>query len=422
MENVLCSLIIGSSTIIKLQSTFSINIFVAQVHGVAVSSGIASVDLATGAVGVAQDTARGSRTVSIDGITVQSAATVTLTEARGMVKTYEVVAEQQVSPDVYEVTLDAWVFSYQSPEAIKPIRLAVMPVEVQVPMCRFGDRDVPAARVAQQFTQALTGDLSQNEHFTLLDRESTAAIDRERRILKDQDVTPREKVRLQAVLGADYLVVVTVPQVELRVKETINPAIGRPTREFDARLQAEFRLLVGPTRQVSMADDLRIRLEDNQVSALAAEWNVDDIDYAELQGNFIGLAAGRVAGAILDYLNPVKIAAVVEGGQVILNQGGKRFVVGDQYDVGRPAQTIVDPATGKALGTHHQAAGTIQIVKVLPRISYAKVVTGTLDSSVVGYACWRATGIEDSDKIPNGRQKTEVEKTPSTGVKLPFDR
>jgi len=393
---------------------------VSQVCGVAVSTGVANVDLATGDLAVTRDAATGSRHVSVDAVNVQSTGTLTLTQTQGMVQTYEVVDETP-GPDRYAVTLDVWVFDYRGPEPVKAIRLAVMPVDVQTTWCPFGDRNVPAARVSEQFTQALTSALSLNRYFTLLDRESTLAINRERRILEDPDVSPQEKSRLQAVLGADYLVVVTVPQAELRVKETINPAIGRPTREFDAWLQAQYRLLVGPTRQIHLADDLRIHLEDSQIKALASEWDADEIDYVELQSNFIQLGANRIAGAILDSLYPVQVAAVLDGGLVVLNQGGKRFMVGDVYEVVATGQAIVDPATGETLGAHQPLMGTVQITRVLPRMSYARVVSGTFDGAAVGAACRHLAGLEDQPKSPGGGRKSRIEKTSSDGVKLPFD-
>ena len=41
---------------------------------------------------------------------------------------------------------------------------------------------------------------------------------------------------------------------------------------------------------------IKLYTDASGFSALAEEWNSEDIDYAELQKNFIDLAAGRIAG------------------------------------------------------------------------------------------------------------------------------
>ncbi len=394
---------------------------VTKVHGAVVGTGVARVNMDTGNINVDVDTQTGNRQISMDRVAVQSASTLTLTEAQGLIKSYEIVAEQQVDDHTYEVTADVWVLDYQGPEEIKAIRLAVLPVEVTARACRFGPDVISNAEVSRQFTQFLTGALSQNDRFTLLDRESGAALNQERRVLAHPDVKPEEKSRLEATLGADYLVVVTLPQAELIVEERDNPIIGRPTREFDARIRAEFRLLVGPTRQVSMADTLRIHLEDNQVKALAKKWRSDEIDYAELQDNFLRLAAGRVALKVADALAPIKIAAVLSNHQVILNQGGRRFVQGDRFQVYRLGESVVDPDTQMHLAAREEPLGTIRIIRVLAKVSYAEIVNGDFDNSAVGAVCRHSWGQEDQPAYSPGGRQTNASTTESGGVKLPFD-
>jgi curli biogenesis system outer membrane secretion channel CsgG len=395
---------------------------VGRVHGVAVYTGLATVGLETGSLDVVRDPTTGSRNITVDAVAARGVGTITLTEAQGMVKTFEVVSEREVSPKVYEVTLDVWVWDYHGPEDTTKLRLAVMPVEVTAAVCRFGDTTVSAARVGEQFTQSLVGALAQNEKFTVLDRDSDAAIAHDRRTLTGNNSTPEERARQRDTLGADYLLTSTVPQAELFVKTRTNPIIGRPTREFDARVHVEFRVLVGPTRQVKMADELRIRLEDAQVQALAAKWESEEIDYAELQQSLIRLAAARVATAVADCLNPVKVAAIDDDGQVILSQGGNRFLAGDLYEVYKPGKPILDPDTNAVLATQEKLSGRIQIAKVLPRISYAKIVQGSIDESAVGAVCRRAKGMEDLPSETGGTRTTGTRKTPSGGVKLPSEQ
>jgi curli biogenesis system outer membrane secretion channel CsgG len=338
-----------------------------------------------------------------------------------MVKTFEVVEERQIEPGLYEVTLDVWVYDYHSPEDTSKIRLAVMPMDVQTGSCVFGERRVPGARVSEQMAQYLTSALTRNEGFTVLDRNSTEAIIRERQILANLENSPQERARLGKDIGADYILTGTIPQAELIVEEVNNPALGAKTRRFDARIQAEYRLIVGPTRQVRMSDEVRIRLEDNEVKALAEEWNAQRIDWAELQANLIRMAARQAAADVAAELNPIRVAAVInEGSGVILNQGGKRFMPGDTYEVFNIGGTIIDPQTQAEIGRHETSLGRIRITKVLPRICYAQVLDEAQEQAAIGAMC-RPIKEPKKRASDQGTRKSSIKKTSSGGVKLPFD-
>ncbi len=398
-----------------------LHLAVGKVQGVAVFTGITNVAVQTGSLDMARDPTTGSKTINLDAVDVRSAGTLTLTESQGMVKTFEVVEEQQVREDLYQVTLDVWVYDYHSPEDTSKIRLAVMPMEVKAGTCIFGERQVPGARVSEQMTQFLAGALAHNEGFTVLDRDSTEAIIRERQILDNPEVSPRERARLGKDLGADYILTGTIPQAELLVQEVNNPALGARTRRFDARVQVEYRLIVGPTRQVRMGSEVRIRLEDNEVKALAEEWRADRIDWSELQANLIRMAARQVAAEVAADLNPLRVAAIVgEGSQVILNQGGSRFVPGDTYELFNLGEAILDPQTQAEIGRHETSLGRIRVTKVLPRICYAEVLGQDRGKIAVGAAC---RPVKESKKRAwdQGTRESDVNKTSSGGVKLPFD-
>jgi curli biogenesis system outer membrane secretion channel CsgG len=398
-----------------------LHLAVSKVQGVAVFTGITNVAVQTGSLDVARDPTTGSKTISLDAVDVRSAGTLTLTESQGMVKTFEVVEEQQVQEDLYQVTMDVWVYDYHSPEDPSKIRLAVMPMEVKAGPCIFGDRHVPGSRVSEQMTQFLAGALAHNEGFTVLDRDSTEAIIRERQILDNPEVSPKERVRLGKDLGADYILTGTIPQAELLVQEVNNPALGAKTRRFDARVQVEYRLIVGPTRQVRMGSEVRIRLEDNEVKALAEQWRAQRIDWSELQANLIRMAARQVAAEVAADLNPIRVAAVIgEGQQVILNQGGSRFVPGGTYELFNVGEAILDPQTQAEIGRQETPLGKIRITKVLPRICYAEVLGNNQEEIGIGAVCRPVK--EPKDKAwGQGTRESDIQKTSSGGVKLPFD-
>jgi len=392
---------------------------VCQVQGVAVRSDIARVDVSVGSLDVTRDEAKGTKRVEVEGVRADMAGNVTLTEAKGLVRSFDVVSERQISPELYEVDLKVRVYDYQSPEDTKKLRVAIFPFESLAEVHRFGSAIVPGKRLGEQFSQYLGAMLSRNEKFTVLDRQTQQAILKEKRLLSSDDAPLEEKVRLGEALGADYMLVGDIPQAEILVMETSNPAIGGITREFEAYMDVEYKLLVGPTRQIALADQMRIRLENDQVKALVEDWKSDDIDYNELEQKLVQMAASRIADSIMEYLYPVRIAALREGGMLILNRGGQGFADGDVFEVYRVGGDIIDPETGKSLGKDETKCGIIMLTKVLPRISYAKLLEGAIGEDVVGSVC-RRVRMDIAPEMSEARPSS-VRQSESGGVRMPFD-
>jgi len=393
---------------------------VGQVQGVAVGTVMASVDVQTGSLDVIRDPATGSKKIELDGVSARTMGNLTVTEAKGLVQSYDVLDEKKNGADGFEVKLKVRVYDYRSPEDIKKYRMAVVPFTPQAAAYRFGNRMVTGERLGEQFSQILTTMLARNEKFTVLDRDSQAAILKEKQVLISNDAPIEERMRLGEVLGADYLLVGKIPQAEITVEEKWNPAIGANLREFRAKLEVEYRLVVGPTRQVAASDQLRITLEHDQVKSLMARWKSDDIDYAEMQQNLVTRAAKQIADMVSDALYPIRVAAVGDTGAILLNQGGKRFSEGELFEIHKTGGDIIDPDTKHSLGQEEIPLATVKITKVLPRIAYATLVKKEGADSLLGGIC-RRVKIENTIQDP-ARRPSAIQESPSGGVVLPRDK
>jgi len=164
-----------------------------------------------------------------------------------------------------------------------------------------------------------------------------------------------------------------------------------------------------------MADQLRMRLEDAEIMALFEDRKWQNIDYEELQQKLVQIAAGRMADEVMDYLHPLRVAAVQEDGTVILNQGGPRLAEGDIFSVHDFTEEVIDPETGRSLGSSETTVGRLRIVRVLPRISYAEVLRGHV---AVGGVCRRVKA--EAPVAPENR-RSGVRDSDAGGVRLPFD-
>ncbi len=394
---------------------------VAQVKGVAVSSLDTDFDYRSASADI-ERTPSGKR-VEFDAVGVHTGGSTLRTDIAGLIKTYEVLNEKKLDDGTYEVTLKVTVYDYESPEKTARLRLAVMPIRTLAASYQFGDIINPSLDTSRLFSQKLTSALTQTNKFDVLDREYIQEFANERNFIGFSDdkgpvASLEEQAKLGEALGVDYMLVGTINRAGIIRKQTFSRAIGRVISEYEANFSFEYRLIVGPTRQVKLADVLTIKLDKTeQLKPLVTKWRPQDMDYKEMMDNFIGMAANQLVEKIIDQIYPIRIASIQDG-QVIISQGGSRIAVGQLLDVVSKGKELFDADTKESLGTTETIIATVRIDRVMPRISYANLVEGDLTKLSEGLIC-RPRKAEAAPQ-PAG-QKSEVEKTPTGGVKLPFD-
>jgi len=390
---------------------------VAQAKGIAVSSGRHEFGFESAGVGI--DTKDTGKTIEFDDVSVQAVGSTRLTDIAGWVKSYEIIDEQQNDDGTYEVTIKAWVYDYEDPEQTNRLKLAIMPIQTLYDSYQFGNYVPSGIEMSLKLSQQLSAAVTQTNKFAVLDREYIDEFAQNRNILLSDDSPIEEKARLGQVLGADYMIVGTISNAELQIKEKTSGAIGRPIREYEVDYVFDYRLIVAPTRQVKLADTVNISIEkdQDQIRELVKRWEPDDLDYREMVDNLTTRVARQVVDNIIDRLFPIRIAGKNVEGQVIINQGGKRISKGSVWEVFIQGKEIIDFDTKESLGKTEILIATITIEKVTPKISYAKLLKGDFDKISEGLIC-RLKKVEA--KKPKGAQSS-IKRTPQGGVKLPFD-
>ena len=388
---------------------------VAQAKGIAVSSG--RYDFGFQSAGVGIDTKDTGKSIEFDSVSVQAGGSTRLTDIAGWVKSYEVIDEQKIDDRNYEVTIKAWVYDYEDPEQTNRLKLAIMPIQTLYDSYQFGDYVPSGIEMSLKLSQQLSAGITGTNKFAVLDREYIDEFAQNRNILISDDSPIEEKARLGQVLGADYMIVGTISNAQLKIKERASRVIGRPIREYEVDYVFDYRLIVAPTRQVKLADTVNIALEEDQVRVLVKKWEPEDLDYREMVDNLTARAAKQVIDSIIDRLYPIRIASKNIIGQLIINQGGKRISRGSVLDVFVQGEELIDVDTKESLGRTENQIATIRIEKVTPTISYARLVKGDLDKISVGLICrLRKVEFEKPE-----RAGSRIRRTPQGGVKLPFD-
>jgi curli biogenesis system outer membrane secretion channel CsgG len=388
---------------------------VAQAKGIKVGSG----DYSFGYRSASADINRTStgKTVGFDAVSVQTSGTLQTTDIAGLVKTYEVFDEKKLDDGTYQVTLKVWVYNRVADKTSRT-RFAVMPLRPEEQSYSFINLTMPGDQLADKLSQKITTALTQTNKFAVLDREHIQEYLHEQKVLFNT-APIEEQAKIGQTLGADYMLVGTITEAGLRIKHSTNEAIaGVNFKEYRADFAFDYRVIVASSRQIKFSDSVRLRLETSDVKQLVTKWEPTDLDYKELVDNLIAKAAAEVVNKLSNRLYPPRIASIEADGKVIIDQGGDRLVTGTLLDVFKADKQIADADTNEIIGSTETLIATIRIDKVAPVLSYCSVVSGDASQLARGLIC-RTKSLPTGE--PEG-MKSNVERTPQGGVKLPSDK
>jgi curli biogenesis system outer membrane secretion channel CsgG len=387
---------------------------VAQAKGVKVGSGDYSFGFQSASADINR-TGTGKQ-VGFDAVSVQTAGTLQTTDIAGLVKTYEVIDEKELSDGLYQVKIKAWILDHQPLDKGARVRLAVMPVRTEAKSYSFLDLVMPADKLADILAQKLTTLLTQTNKFAVLDRQHIAEYLHEQSVLF-YSAPIEEQARIGQSLGADLMLVGTVTEANLRIKLSENPGIAHTYKEYRADFAFDFRLIVASSRQVKISDSIRLRLETADVKKLVQRWEPSDLDLNELADNLIAQAALEVVNKISNQMYPPRIAEIRPNSYVIIDQGGDRLTAGMLLEVVKSDKPIIDSDTKESLGSPEIPVAVLKLVTVTPSMSYATIVSGEVSQLSQGMIC-RIKSVPAEE--PQGAKST-VERTEQGGVNLPFD-
>lgn len=391
---------------------------VSQVQGVRVGSGIAASSAHVGSIDVEREEV--NKSIEMEGISVSAVDSITMMLAEGLVKTHTVVSETKTDDGKVEVTVDVEVYDYQSPLASTKMSLGVAPFEVQQSLYRFGNIKIPGHEIATQFSQRLTTLLNDSGKFDMLDRAYTKEFLDEKIALKGGGTNLEQQAKFKQVLGADYLLSGRIRRAVIEPESVLLPSTGIRTEEYRGFFVAETRLIVPSTRQVAFSREYRIKLKTAEVKALADEWKSDERDFYQIKDAFFDLGARQIVEGVLNDLFPVRVAAV-SGSEIILDQGGQRMKPDAIYHVFSMGQQILDPQTKEVLGQEEAQIATVRPTRILPRFSYAELLDGSQSQVQVGQVCRIDPASLELDIEVQGGRKSNIQRTPTGGVRLPFD-
>ena len=143
-----------------------------------------------------------------------------------------------------------------------------MPLRPESPSYSFINLVVPGEQLADKLAQKITTALTQTNKFAVLDREHIQEYLDEQNVLF-LTAPIEEQARIGQVLGADYMLVGTITEANLRIKHTSSEAAaGVNFKEYRADFAFDYRVIVASSRQVKFSDSVRLRLETDESNSL----------------------------------------------------------------------------------------------------------------------------------------------------------
>jgi hypothetical protein len=250
--------------------------------------------------------------------------------------------------------------------------IAVLPFGLDSNL-ELAGRTVPAQKLGKKMKESVITYLVNSRKFAVVDNSFEEEI---ARIAGERPSTDPIQRAIQAAtkLGADYVVV------------GIGDGIGVTSRSV-GNLEVQI-----PDGMVSM----RIIKVDTRQTVLAHSVQIANISELSLQGaqpeNAISDAVGRLfAERALDAIYPFKVVALNGPDEVILNRGGDDIQVGQKFEIANLGEEMKDPATGESLGSAEKFIGLVEVVRVSPKTSHARVLSRSQEIEV-GAICRKPHG------------------------------
>lgn len=218
-----------------------------------------------------------------------------------------------------------------------------------------------AGTVADKLNERFT----QTRKFTMIDRKFDAEVQDEIARLSDKNAAKGDLVRLGQRLGTDYMVVGDVKFGTVQ-PSGVNPITGQVLPAVSQRFaEVSYRVILAPTGQLKWADTVTIDSGD-----------VPAGDLMSFVSATADLAAQRIVEVVLANLLPIEVVGRNGAGEIILGEGGKSVAVGDRLTVFVLGEEVKDSRTGEVLDQIEEPVATVEIVRVTPKLSYARVIEG----------------------------------------------
>ena len=215
--------------------------------------------------------------------------------------------------------------------------------------------DVDKRGIGNNLQQQIITDLLQSRKFNVLERDTPGYYEMEKSLIKSGNAASDEVYKLKNVLATDYILLFSISDINGGAKKS------NLTGKTEAEIKVDYRVLLFATRQIKFSNTLVMKttIKDDSITADTA---------------LIEQIAGRISSDILNAIYPLKVASV-ENGEVVFSQTLNQ---GDAYECFTLGKAIKDSYTKETTGRVETKSGDIEVVRSTPKLSYAKITSGSV--------------------------------------------
>lgn len=212
--------------------------------------------------------------------------------------------------------------------------------------------------MGERLKKHIITDLLDSRKFNVLDRDNGGYYAMEKAIIQSGNAANDEIYKLKNVLGSDYFLIFNIAAAQAKSK--ISNLTGKTSTKVE--LAVDYQVILFATAQVKFSNTLTMSVSIK-----------DDIKSSE---NAIAKIAAKISQDILNAIYPLKIASM-NASEAVFTQ---KLSVGDTYECFTQGKALKDSYTKESTGDSkiESKVGKVEITRADPKLSYAKVIDGTV--------------------------------------------
>jgi len=229
------------------------------------------------------------------------------------------------------------------------------------------------------FRKSLVTGLVKSRKFAVLDREFGDQVGAEKHPTDADRSEAGRTNKLGEEATADYITTASVKRSSATTADRVMALSGRHITMYSFALSISVQVIDIASRRIVFADSFD---ESNSGVVQAGSPDFDGWVYEAM-----ARVSDRASAGILESIYPLKVAAIADDGELILNEGSGRVEEGDQFEVFAVGGALKDPDTGVEIGKQETLQATISVTRVLPKAAYASVVSSSGPKIEPGAIC-----------------------------------
>ena len=329
----------------------------------------------------------------------------------GIVASYDVLSEVEDEKGRWNVVVKAQIAQFQLAASANRKRIALIPFRLSNSMFLIRGQSADREQAARVLAQSLVTKLVQSRRFTVLDREYVEeTLGEKSSAFNNPNLPVTEIARLGQDLVADYIVVGTLENLSYNESTRRVESVDMNVTTRRGVAEVSYRIIDITTGQIKFADTAQFSFDGDALSRVAGG-GLTNPDTA-----ILSLASEKIGKVILNAIYPIMLVSV-QNETVTLNQGGDLLRSGDIYEVFEYGERLYDPYTKESIGRQENLVGSIQITRVNPKQSMARVVNSTVDLAARFKPKRFVCRLKEEAMSPGAKRKQEARKKMKKKVK-----